>query len=59
MSARALFHPLGLLEHADGSQWLAAGSFLVECHLFWVTTGWQSALSDTLPQSVSSWSFPV
>lgn len=59
MTARALLHPLGLLEHADDSQWLAASSFLVECHLFWVTTGWQSALSDTLPQPVSSWALTV
>ena len=47
--SKSFVHPLGLLEHADGSQRLAAGSFLIECHLFWVTTGWQSALSDTLP----------
>lgn len=53
--SKSFVHPLGLLEHADGSQRLAAGSFLIECHLFWVTTGWQSALLDILPQPVSSW----
>ena len=52
-------HPLGFLKQAGSSQQLAAASFPVECHLFWVTTVRQSALLDTLPQPVSSWAFQV
>ena len=48
-------HPLGFLKHVDCLQLLAVGPFTVECHLFWVTTVWQAALSDSLPESVSSW----
>ena len=33
---------------------LVVGPFTVKCHLFWVTTVWQAALSDSLPESVSS-----
>ena len=35
LTERALFHTLVLLRQAGGSQWLAAGPFPVECHLFW------------------------
>ena len=59
LTERALFHPLVLLRQAGGSQWLAAGPFPVECHLFWVTAVWQSALWDTLQQPVSPWACSV
>ena len=36
-----------------------ASCWLIECHLFWVTTVWQSELPDTLLQPVSSWVFLV
>ena len=59
MTAISLVKTLGFLKQAGGLQQLAAASFPDECHLFWVTTVWQSALLDTLPQPVSSWAFQV
>ena len=59
LTVRALFHPWEFLKQAGSLQWLAAGSFPVECHLFWVTTVWQSELPDTLLQPVSPWVFLV
>lgn len=50
--------PLEFLKHVD-CQLLAIGPFTVECHLFWVTTVWQAALSDSLPETVSSWAVQV
>ena len=59
LTTRALFHPLGFLKQAGDSQRPSPGSIPVECNLFCVTTVRQSALSDTLPQPVSTRAFPA
>ena len=55
----ALLRPLGFLKQVAGSQFLTLGPFAVECHLDEVTAALHPALSDTLPQSASSWAVLV